>query len=896
MATNAFDQANLAFAQANSAYTQANAAFNKANTVSSSSGTFTVGDDLVVTNNVSVGGYIVPVEIGQNLGNVDYRWYNLYMDGGIYADGSFGNPGQILSSSDYGTLKWIDAPTGGGGGGGGSGTDSYARATANIAQTTAQAAFNKANTASASSTDAYARNTANTAYNNTIVLQAVNVTQNTRITTAQTTAQAAFDKANTVSTISGATGATGIAGATGIRGASGVAGTNGSNGVQGATGVTGASGVQGASGVGATGAGLTGATGVSGSQGASGATGTPGTDGTPGIDGATGAGLPGATGIQGATGVQGASGVGATGVGVQGASGATGPVGASGAGLTGATGTAGRSGARNFGVTNSGASAYTIDGASNPTLFLLRGFTYTFTVDAFGHPFWIQSVSGAYSVGDIYNTGVTANGNQGGVITFAVPFDAPSTLYYVCQFHPSMAGTINIGDAAPQGASGPTGADGATGPAGADGASGVAGATGAGVAGATGSIGLTGASGSNNLVWGATGTTRTLTGYVENGTTSTVRTAAITGGVLSLTLATFTPSVSAVALASSSLNWDVACTGFTATADNPSDVVDQYVSSVASIAQVSGSIATTLSNYSAGSYTNTPAGGVDWSISYTPNNSTSYIRSTSTTISGGSASGTITFNYYNGSSFTTWTSTASFSVTWATPTHSISLGSLTGSTFLQTYSSVGYTVSGTGITTSGNRVYSVTATGGTVSSGTGSGTFTFTTPIHKDNTGTSRYTTLSTTFTRPVAVTGTSYTATLGPTNTSSASASFTYPSYWLWTTSVATVPTRADIINGTGVEAGVVVLGDQVKTLATQAINNSDANPRAFWFAVRASASQPTTFKTGASAGLLSDVSYTDGGTIGLEPDTPPSGYTAENYHLYGFTLQPGTTYVSIS
>jgi hypothetical protein len=221
---------------------------------------------------------------------------------------------------------------------------------------------------------------------------------------------------------------------------------------------------------------------------------------------------------------------------------------------------------------------------------------------------------------------------------------------------------------------------------------------------------------------------------------------------------------------------------------------------------------------------------------------------------------------------------------------------LTGSTFLQTYTGVAYTVSGTGITTSANRVYSVTATGGTVSSGTGSGTFTFTTPIHKDNTGTSRYTTLSTTFTRPVAVTGTSYTATLGPTNTSSASASFTYPSYWLWSASVATVPTRADIINGTGVESGVVVLGDQVKTLATQAINNTDPNPRAFWFAVRSSASQPTTFKTGASAGLLSDVSYTDAGSIGLEPDSPPAGYTAENYHLYGFTLQPGTTYVSIS
>ena len=709
MATNAFDQANLAFAQANSAYTQANAAFDKANTVSSSSGTFTVGDDLVVTNNVSVGGYIVPVEIGQNLGNVDYRWYNLYMDGGIYADGSFGNPGQILSSSDYGTLKWIDAPSGGGGGGGGT-VDSYARATANIASSTAQAAFNKANTASAASTDAYARNTANTAYNNTIVLQAVNVTQNTRITTAQTTAQAAFDKANTVSAGSGATGATGVAGATGVRGASGAAGSNGS---QGASGVAGASGI-----------------------------------GTAGADGATGP-----------AGIDGASGV----------SGATGPTGATGVGTAGATGSAG-----------------------------------------------------------------------------------------------------------------------------ADGASGVSGASG--VAGASGAVGASGAGGSSNLVFGASGSVRTLTGFTENGTTSTVRTAAISGGVLSLTLASFTPTVSAVALASSSLNWDVACTGFTATADNPTDVVDQYISSVASIAQVSGSIATTLSNYSAGSYTNTPAGGVDWSISYTPNNSTSYIRSTSTTITGGSASGTITFNYYNGSSFTTWGTTASFSVTWATPTHSISLSSLSGSTFLQTYTSVGYTVSGTGITTSSNRVYAVTATGGTVSSSTGSGTFTFTTPIHKDNTGTTRTTTLSTTLTRPVAVTGTSYSVTLGPTSTSNPSASFTYPSYWLWSTSVATVPTRADIINGTGVEAGVTVLGDQVHTLTTQAINNTDANPRAFWFAVRASATQPTTFKTGASAGLLSDVSYTDGSTVGLQPDSPPSGYTAENYHLYGFTLQPGITYVSIS
>jgi hypothetical protein len=44
-------------------------------------------------------------------------------------------------------------------------------------------------------------------------------------------------------------------------------------------------------------------------------------------------------------------------------------------------------GARTYNVTNSGASAYVIDGAGNPTIQLLRGFTYEFNVDAVGHPF-----------------------------------------------------------------------------------------------------------------------------------------------------------------------------------------------------------------------------------------------------------------------------------------------------------------------------------------------------------------------------------------------------------------------------------------------------------------------------------------------------------------------------
>lgn len=83
-----------------------------------------------------------------------------------------------------------------------------------------------------------------------------------------------------------------------------------------------------------------------------------------------------------------------------------------------------------------------------------------FSVNASGHPFWIQTVSGAYSSGNIYSTGITNGGDDVGTITFSVPYNAPSTLYYVCQFHSGMAGTINISDVGPQGVAGPQGPQG----------------------------------------------------------------------------------------------------------------------------------------------------------------------------------------------------------------------------------------------------------------------------------------------------------------------------------------------------------------------------------------------------------------------------------------------------
>jgi hypothetical protein len=98
-------------------------------------------------------------------------------------------------------------------------------------------------------------------------------------------------------------------------------------------------------------------------------------------------------------------------------------------------------------VTNSGAGSYIIDGQeSNPTISLIRGNTYNLVINANGHPFWIQTVSGGYSSNDIYSSGVTNNGIETGIIIFVVPNDAPNTLYYACQYHSSMQGMITITD------------------------------------------------------------------------------------------------------------------------------------------------------------------------------------------------------------------------------------------------------------------------------------------------------------------------------------------------------------------------------------------------------------------------------------------------------------------
>lgn len=363
-------------------------------------------------------------------------------------------------------------------------------------------------------------------------------------------------------------------------------------------------------------------------------------------------------------------------------------------------------------------------------------------------------------------------------------------------------------------------------------------------------------------------------------------------------LADFSPSFSSTTIPGASLNWDDPCTGFRVLVDNPSDFLTQYISSVHSIEQRSGTVSA-LSFFTAGTRTPTPGGGIDWNQTFTTN-ATGVIRPISDTITGGSASADIKYNSFSGSESLYTPSGSSISVTWATPGLVISTTSLSGQTFLTTYTSTPYTLSVSGLSSSSNRVHSVSTSTGTITNTTGNGTFTFATPIHIDNASTPRTVSTVTTFTRPASVTGTSYTAVL--TASSTVSASFTYPSFWLVTSGIPNPPGRSNIISGSGFASGVTVLGNEARTFEG-IIENITLDAIAFWFSVKADVTpKPSSFQTGSlnpdgTPGLLSSVEKDEGKTVQLRPDSPPAGYTSVvSYALYGITLQPGKTYVKIT
>lgn len=92
-----------------------------------------------------------------------------------------------------------------------------------------------------------------------------------------------------------------------------------------------------------------------------------------------------------------------------------------------------------------------INGLANPTLQLTRGKSYTFKIESTNVTFYIRSILGPYNEGTIYNDGVTNNGalyysspSDYGTLVFAVPLNAPDTLYYDTPDVSGMSGMIKI--------------------------------------------------------------------------------------------------------------------------------------------------------------------------------------------------------------------------------------------------------------------------------------------------------------------------------------------------------------------------------------------------------------------------------------------------------------------
>ena len=95
------------------------------------------------------------------------------------------------------------------------------------------------------------------------------------------------------------------------------------------------------------------------------------------------------------------------------------------------------------GVVGTCCSDYQINSQPDPILTLTRGVTYVFTLSTAGHPFYLKTNS-TTGAGDQYTDGVTGNGGQSGVLIFAVPTNAPNTLFYHCGIHGLMGNQINI--------------------------------------------------------------------------------------------------------------------------------------------------------------------------------------------------------------------------------------------------------------------------------------------------------------------------------------------------------------------------------------------------------------------------------------------------------------------
>ena len=90
---------------------------------------------------------------------------------------------------------------------------------------------------------------------------------------------------------------------------------------------------------------------------------------------------------------------------------------------------------------------YYLDGLSTKSIKLKKGNTYYFDLSHSStntHPFFISTSSSGGNYNDEYTSGITNSRETTGTLTFVIPSNLSSNLYYNCGAHSGMGGLITI--------------------------------------------------------------------------------------------------------------------------------------------------------------------------------------------------------------------------------------------------------------------------------------------------------------------------------------------------------------------------------------------------------------------------------------------------------------------
>ena len=90
---------------------------------------------------------------------------------------------------------------------------------------------------------------------------------------------------------------------------------------------------------------------------------------------------------------------------------------------------------------------YYLDGISTKSINLKNGNTYHLDLSRSStnsHPFFISTSSNEGNYNDEYTSGITNSRETTGTLTFVIPSNLSSNLYYNCGAHSGMGGSISI--------------------------------------------------------------------------------------------------------------------------------------------------------------------------------------------------------------------------------------------------------------------------------------------------------------------------------------------------------------------------------------------------------------------------------------------------------------------